>query len=193
MQNNMTIRILLLSMLTAVGPISFGQAPVPSDGPSQKDWTIKAAKMFLQLPNDQWFLANRSDTGFIQYVFKRNAIKDTQGHAIVPAIMLYVDDAAPYKGDIVAYSTNKRALFSGRNLETQKTLIPSNKDFPLAYKNSIEFIASYSSKGLEHILYMVYIITRENKGIQLYMDMTKEIAGKYGQEFLSTLHSIREL
>jgi hypothetical protein len=53
--------------------------------------------------------------------------------------------------------------------------------------------ASYSDKGLGHILYMVYIITKEDKGIQLYMDMTKDIADKYEQEFWTTLQSIKEL
>ena len=53
--------------------------------------------------------------------------------------------------------------------------------------------ASYSDKGLDHIFYMVYIITKDDKGIQLYMDMTKDIAYKYEKEFWTTLQSIKEL
>jgi hypothetical protein len=155
------------------------------------DYEIKEAKMFLQLPNDEWSLADKSDKGLMQYIFKRNEIVDSSGRAIVPAIMLYIEDVKDQ--DLVTYSMQKRLGFSKNAIKVEKILTPSNKDFPLPYKNAMVMMTSYTDMGLDHILYMVYIITKENKGLQLYMDMTKGIAGEYEKEFWTALQSIKEL
>jgi antitoxin component YwqK of YwqJK toxin-antitoxin module len=159
------------------------------------DYEIKEAKMFLKLPNDEWYLADNSDKGLTQYIFKRNEITDPKGRAIVPAIMLYIEDAKDFKQDLVVYSMQKRLAFAKKNIEiNNKILIPTDKEFPFpSFKNAMLITASYSDKGLEHIFYMVYIITKDDKGIQLYMDLTKDIADKYEQEFWTTLESIKEL
>ena len=159
------------------------------------DYEIKEAKMFLKLPNDEWSLADKSDKGLIQYIFKRNEIIDPNGRAIVPAIMLYIEDAKDFKQDLVVYSFQKRSAFAKKGIKiNNKILIPTDKEFPFpSFKNSMLITASYSDKGLDHIFYMVYIITKDDKGIQLYMDMTKDIADKYEQEFWTTLQSIKQL
>ena len=159
------------------------------------DHEIKEAKMFLQLPNYEWFLANYSDKKVTQYIFKRNKIIAPNGKSIVPAIMLYIEDAKDYNQDVILYSLQKRLAFSKINLQiNSKILIPADKEFPFSsFKNAMLITASYSDNDFEHIFYMVYIITEENKGIQLYMDMTKDIAEKYEKEFWTTLQSIKEL
>ncbi len=157
------------------------------------DFEIKEAKMFLRLPNEEWFLANQTDKGLIQYIFKRNEIEDSSGKAIIPAIMLYIEDAKDFKQDVITYSMQKRLAFSEKPITIDKVLSPTANDFPLPYKNAIIILASYSDKGLDHILYMVHIITNDNKGLQLYMDMTKSVADKYEKEFWTTLQSIKEL
>jgi len=156
-------------------------------------YEIKEAKMFLQLPNKEWFLADNSDNkGLTLYIFKRNGIVAPNGRTIVPAIMLYIEDAKGYKQDVVAYSSEKISAFP--KIQIKKTLTPNNKELPFSsFKNAMLTIASYSDNGFDHVLYMVYIINKENKGIQLYMDMTKDIADKYEKEFWTTLKSIKEL
>jgi hypothetical protein len=158
------------------------------------DHEIKEAKMFLKLPNDEWFLAKHSDEELIiQYVFKRNEIIDPSGRSIVPAIMLYVENAKEFEQDVVLYSAQKRLAFLKIDIKVEKILIPSSQEFPISYKNAILMKTNYSNNGFEHVLYMVYIITKDNKGVQLYMDMTKDIAAEYEKEFLTTLQSIKEL
>lgn len=159
------------------------------------DFEIEEANIFLKLPNDEWSLTDKSDKGLTQYIFKRNKITDPNGRAIVPAIMLYIEDAKDFKQDLVIYSLQKRLAFSKIDIKiNNKILIPTDKEFPFpSLKNAMLITASYSDKGLEHIFYMVYIITKDDIGIQLYMDMTKDIADKYEQEFWTTLQSIKEL
>jgi len=159
------------------------------------DYEIKEAKMFLQLPNDDWFLADNSNNkGLTQYIFKRNEIIDPDGRSIVPAIMLYIEDAKDYKQDLVVYSLQKRLAFSKTKIQINKILTPNDKEFPFSsFKNAMLTIASYSDNGFDHVFYMLHIINKDNKGIQLYMDMTKDIAGEYEKEFWTTLQSIKEL
>jgi len=159
------------------------------------DFEIPEAKIFLQLPNDKWSLADHSGTDFIQYIFKRNEIEDSQGRTIIPAIMLYIEDATSYNQDLVEYSMQKRLQFSKKNIQiTSNILIPTDEEFPFpTLKNAMLITASYSDKGFDHIFYMAYIITQDNKGVQLYMDMTKDIAKKYEKEFWVTLNSIKKL
>lgn len=159
------------------------------------DYEIKEAKMFLTLPNDEWSLADKSNKGITQYIFKRNEINDPNGLAIVPSILLYIEDAKNYNQDLVLYSLQKRLAFAKRNIRIgNKILLSSDKEFPFtSFKNAMLITSSYSDKGIDHILYMIYIITKDDKGIQLYMDMTKNIADKYEREFWTTLQSIKEL
>lgn len=159
------------------------------------DYEIPEAKMFLQLPNDNWSLTDHSGKEMVQYIFKRNEITDSLGRTIVPAIMLYIEDATSYNQDLVTYSMQKRLQFSKKEIKiNNKILIPTDKEFPFTtFKNAMLITASYTDKGLDHIFYMVYIITKDNKGIQFYMDMTKDISDEYEKEFWSTLKSIKEL
>jgi len=159
------------------------------------DYEIKEAKMLLKLPNDEWSLSDKSDKGITKYIFKRNEITDPTGVAIVPAIMLNIENAKEFKQDIVFYSIQKRLEFNKKGVTfNNKILIPTDKEFPFtSFKNAMLITASYSENGFDHILYILYIITKDDKGVQLYMDMTKNIANKYEQEFWTTLQSIKEL
>ncbi len=149
--------------------------------------------MFLKLPNDQWTLTNHSNDDIAQYVFKRTEITDSEGHKTIPAIMLYIEDASKYNGDAILYSINKRVSFMEMGVKINTTLIQSDDNYPLSYKNGYFMETSYSSGGLEHILYMIHFITEDNKGIQLYLDMTKDIADEYEAEFWTTINSLLKL
>ena len=156
-------------------------------------YEIKEANMFIKLPNDEWRLAqqpNKSQTG---YIFKRTPVTDAQGDSIIPAIMVFVDDAKEYKKDVTLYSINKRAPIMSKGVKIDSTLIQSDRDYPLTYKNAFFMKASYTEKGLDHILYMIHIINKDDKGIQIYLDMTKGIADKCEDEFWTTIQSIKEI
>lgn len=156
-------------------------------------YKINQANMFIKLPNDEWRLANNQNGSQIGYVFKRTAVIDGQGNSIIPAIMVYVDDAKDYKKDVTLYSINKRAPFMRRGVKIDSTLIPMDKGFPLPYKNAYFMKASYTEKGLDHILYMIHIINKNDKGIQIYLDMTNSITDKCEEEFWTTIRSIKEI
>lgn len=156
------------------------------------DYIIVEAKMFIKLPNSEWELTNKTDGQIAQYIFKRSPIEDNEGREIVPAIMVYVEDATKYKQDVTLYSIEKRMQFQGKGIKVDKISIHENEDYPLTYKNGYLTTCSYSDNGLDHVLYMIHIINKDNKGIQIYMDMTKGIFDEYGQEFWTAMKSIKE-
>jgi antitoxin component YwqK of YwqJK toxin-antitoxin module len=156
------------------------------------DYIISEANMFIKLPNTEWDLSNKVAGQMTQYIFKRSPITDNVGRKIVPAIMVYVEDATKYKQDVTLYSIEKKLQFQGRGIKVDKISIHENEDYPLTYKNAYLTKCSYNDNGFDHILYMIHIINKDNKGIQIYMDMTKDLDEEYGHEFLTTMKSIKE-
>jgi antitoxin component YwqK of YwqJK toxin-antitoxin module len=157
------------------------------------EYIIEEAQMFIKLPNTEWTLTEKIEGGLTQYYFNRTAIIDKNGLEISPAIMLFVEDASKYEGDVTLYSVWKRKSFMEKGIKIEETLIHENEDYPLSYKNAYFMKCSYTSNDLDHIFYMIHIITKENKGIQLYLDMTKDIAPDYESEFWKTIKSLREI
>lgn len=156
------------------------------------DYIINEAEMFMKLPNSEWELTNKAEGQIASYIFKRSSIEDKEGREIIPAIMVYVEDASNYKQDVTQYSIAKRLQFQGKGIKVDKVLIHEHKEYPLTYKNGYLTICSYTDNGLDHVLYMIHIINKDNKGIQIYMDMTKSIVDEYEQEFWTTMKSIKE-
>jgi len=160
------------------------------------EYQLDEAGLFIKLPNSYWSLADKRSGVKTQYVFRREAVIDSVGRPITPSMMVYIEDASQYKQDVTQFSIEKQTPIKEQGVETEEMLTQENDaNYPLSIKNSYIFKCHYydgSSAKLEHLLYMVYIITRENKGIQIYMDMTKSIAPEYEDEFISTIKSIRE-
>lgn len=156
------------------------------------DYVIPEANLFLKLPNSEWSLTDKIDGELTQYYFKRSPITDKNGMKIIPAIMVFVEDASKYKQDVTLYSIWKRKPFMEKGIKIEQTLIQDNEDYPLTYKNALFTKCSYTSNGLDHIFYMIHIINKDNKGIQIYLDMTKDIADEYESEFWITIKSIKE-
>lgn len=156
------------------------------------DYVIEEAAMLLKLPNSDWSLTDKIDGDLTQYYFKRTPITDKNGMEIIPAIMVFVEDASKYEQDVTLYSIWKRKSFMEKGIKIEETLIQDNENYPLTYKNAYFMKCSYSSNGLDHIFYMIHIINEENKGIQIYLDMTKDIAADYEFEFWTTIKSIKK-
>jgi hypothetical protein len=159
----------------------------------QKDFNIEKANMLIQMPNDNWNLTNKDEGSVSSYIFKRNSITDSEGREIIPAIMIYVEDASKYDQDVTTYSITKRLQFQGRGITVEKILSYESPEYPISYKNSYLTICNYSDNGLRHILYMIHIINSDNKGIQIYMDMTQDLVDGYASEFWNAMKSIKEL
>lgn len=156
------------------------------------DYVIEEANMFLKLPNSDWSLTEKIDGELAQYYFKRSPIIDKNGLEIIPAIMVFVEDASEFKQDVTLYSILKRKPLMEQGIQIEETLIQDNENYPLTYKNAYFVKCSYTSNGLDHIFYMIHIINKENKGIQIYLDMTKDIVADYESEFWTTIKSISE-
>jgi hypothetical protein len=166
----------------------------PATYESRTELVIAEANMYIRMPNAEWQLTNGPDGKIVQYIFKRSAIKDSDGRQIIAAIIVYVEDATKYKQDVTLYSIEKRMQFQGRGIKVEKVYIHENKDYPLTYKNGYLTTCSYTdSNGLDHILHMIHIINKDNIGIQVYMDMTKSIAAEYEKEFWITMRSLEEI
>jgi antitoxin component YwqK of YwqJK toxin-antitoxin module len=156
------------------------------------DYLIKEANMKMNVPNTDWELVEYTDQPQVVYTFKRAEIEDSTGRRIIPAIIIFVEDAAKYDGDVVVFSTAKRARFNGRGIEVKKVMTSESPGWPMEYTNALLFQCSYSEGELGHVLYMTYIITKGGKAVQVYLDMTKSIAGSYEHEFWTTLSSLKE-
>ena len=156
------------------------------------DYVIEEAQMFLRLPNSSWHLASKKDGNMTEYIFKRESITDSNGLEIIPAIMVYVEDASKYD-DLILYSAYKQKPLVTNGIEIDEILAQSDADYPISYQNSLWYKCHYTQQGLEHIFYMVLIMNEEKIGIQVMMDMTKDISGDYESEFIKTLKSLKKL
>ncbi|MFI5136617.1 MAG: toxin-antitoxin system YwqK family antitoxin [Sphingobacteriales bacterium] len=155
----------------------------------QTEYTLNKANMFLQLPNDEWYLAVNQAPD--HYIFKRHPVTDSKGRNIIPAIMIYVVDAQKFNQDVKLYSDNILKRFP--DLKITETLKWGDLNYPLKYRNALFLKAEYTQNEVGHIIYLIHIINKQNTGIQIYLDMTKDIAEKYEPEFWTTINSIKEI
>jgi hypothetical protein len=154
--------------------------------------SIPQSHVSLRLPNDKWKPAPETDSSKGVYFFKREAVKDGNGRSVIPAIMLFIEDARTYHQDAVQFSLVKRLPLMNKGLAIDQTLIHTDKGYPLTYVNGLFMKASYTQNGVPHLLYMVHVIDKHEEGIQLYLDMTKDLGEQYEKEMLATVRSIRE-
>lgn len=145
----------------------------------------------LQLPNDKWKPSAETDSSQGVFFFKREPIKDTHNRSIIPAIMVFVEDAKKYNEDLILFSTEKQMSLRKRGLDIDTMQIPTDKGCPLTYRNGIFFKGSYTQNGIAHIMYLIYLIDKEKHGIQLYLDMTADLGGQYEEELLATIRSVK--
>jgi len=153
----------------------------------QTEYQLTKANLFFQLPNDEWHLAVNEAPN--HYIFKRKSVTDSQQREIIPAIMVYVTDAKKYDQNITKFSEDILKRFP--DLTIVATTKWGDQGFPLPYNNALFLSCKYSQNDVEHILYMIHIINSDNMGIQMYLDMTKDITEKYENEFWTTIKSIK--
>jgi hypothetical protein len=156
------------------------------------EYRIKEADLFVKFPNSNWDLANKEEGRLTQYIFKRKAITDNKERQIIPAVIICIEDASAYKQDVMLYSIERQKSFINMGVKIDTISIQSNAGYPLSYKNSCIYKCHYTDNETNHILYMIHIINKENKGIQIYLDMTQELAGEYEHEFIAVIKSIKE-
>lgn len=155
------------------------------------DYLIGEAKMAIQFPSTKWSLTSKTPGNMTEYIFKREEIKDNKGRQIIPAIMIYVEDASGFE-DLTVYSFMKQKPLVTNGVKIDKILTHESEDYPISYKNSYWYKCQYTQGDFDHILYMIHIINKDKIGIQILMDMTKEIADEYESEFIETLKTIKE-
>ncbi|MGZ3753420.1 MAG: hypothetical protein ACXVB0_20025 [Mucilaginibacter sp.] len=150
---------------------------------------VKNFPLQFDLPNNHWHLT--ASTPSVQYLFKRDPVTNAVGRQIIPAIMILAEDASNFKQDVALFCSKKMQPFQDRGVKVPQLLIWQDKDYPVAIRNSILARGEYVDKDVAHIIYMIYIIDRHDKGIQVYLDMTKDIAAQYEPEFLKTIRSLQ--
>jgi hypothetical protein len=184
MRKAITISLFLIILITLCTPCHAQSA-------SNEQQTDIRLPFTMKLPNNQWSLA--VNKGPVNYIFKRQPIKDAEGRDIIPAIMIYVQDASSYKQDVTRFLGQKMQPLTDKGVKAEKVLIQQDKDYPLSYKNAVFVQGAYTANDVDHVIYMIYIIDKNDKGIQIYLDMTKEVYSIYGHEFWDFIHSIKEI
>lgn len=157
------------------------------------EYFFEEAPIYLRLPNSQWYLANKQAGATTEYIFKRESIEDSLGRVIIPAIIVYFEDASDYNQDVVLYSIWKQKPFIQHGVKVDKIYTHENNEYKITINNLVLYKCSYSEKEFDHIFYMIHMITKNNKGVQVYLDMTKEITSEFEKEFVETIESLKEI
>jgi len=147
---------------------------------------IKEAKIKIDLPNDSWALANRSENkGMTIYSYKRKPVDDSEGRHIIPNMAVIIEDV-DRKMDAVTYSALKRS-----QVHFDVSEVFTHDKGPIQFVNAIGYKGTYTdSGGLEHTVFVIHAIN-ERKGIQFICDATTDVLEKVEGEFFLTLKSIR--
>lgn len=158
----------------------------------EKKHRITEGDIILKAFNFKWFLSKKTAGEKTEYIFKREAIINKQGKKITPTIKIYAEDATGYP-DVTIFSTAKKIKMKSEGIVIDEELSPKSMNYPIPIKNSILYKCHYGKNGQEHLFYMAYILTKSNKGIQLYMDIPKDLENDYVHEFKETLKGLEEL
>lgn len=176
--------IFMILSLVLVLPLSVQEAKM------DKRIIIKEAGLTLTLPNSEWSLKKKVEDPATQYFFVRSKIQDDHGQSSTPNIYVVVEDASRYV-DVNQFSKEKQKEFNKFNLEIKETLTRKDKDYPLGDMDAI-FIKSTVELGTNQVLYMIHLINKEKKGVQIYLYMDENRYEEYGSELWTTIKSIRE-
>lgn len=148
---------------------------------------LKEARIKIDLPNDSWALADRSENkGMVIYSYKRKPVDDRDGRHIIPNMAVIIEDVDK-KMDAVTYSALKRS-----QVKFDVSEVFTHEKGPIKFENAIGYKGTYTdSGGLEHTVYVVHAIN-ERKGIQFICDATTDVLAQVEDEFRRALKSIRK-
>ena len=185
------LSLAIVIIFSAVGLI--GQTPKANDKEIaigvKTEFLVPDANLNLKFPNSKWSLTE-SKSG--EYTFKREAVTDSKGRENIPSIVIYVGNAEQYDQELTMFVSSKQQPRLKNGMKIDNTLTRGTPNYPLSCKNSIIYKCSYSDKDIEHNQFMIYIINQNDKGIQIYMDLAKDLAPEYLQEFLTIIQSIKD-
>ena len=154
---------------------------------SAQNKKIKEADLSFKLPNEKWELKDsQKANGKVVYFYKREPIIDSKNRSIIPNISFIIEDVDK-STDVVLYSAQKRlsAPFDVKEVFTYE-------DSLINYKNAIGYKGIYSDKnGIEHTVFVIHLIN-EDKGVQIFFDITTELFSEYEDEFITTMQSINK-
>jgi hypothetical protein len=187
------MRTVIAMIVTCTFHVSILTIPILKVQPNRLEYKIEGAGISINLPNDNWSLANKPEAkGTINYIFKRNAIVDSHGFKIVPAIMVQYS-TVQYKGNATQYMLDNIGEFAKKGLDIQKVFNSDDEGYPLTYKNASLIKGFYNQNGIIHTIYLIYIINKKGFVVQVNMDMTNDISVKCNSEFLAAMRSIKEI
>lgn len=121
------------------------------------------------------------------YRYKRSPIETRDGKQVIPNITVVVEKV-PDSTNIMVFATTKRI----------KTPFDIDEVFTserglLKYENSIGYRGGYTDRnGIRHSIIIIYLINK-NKGVQVVMDITRELYDEYRGEFDDLIGSIEAL
>lgn len=151
---------------------------------------IKEAGVSFTL-NDSLWKRNTNQNDHVQnaivYRFKRVPIETPDGKQVIPNITVVIETVQDSM-DIMIFSATKRV----KTPFDVEEVITADKGL-LQYQNAIGYRGGYTDRtGIRHSIIIIYLINK-NKGVQIVMDITRELYDEYRGEFDDLIRSIEAL
>jgi len=148
---------------------------------------IKEAGIRFNL-NDSLWKRNANQNDHIQnaiiYRYKRTPIETSDGKQVIPNITVVVETVKDSL-DIMVFSAMKKIKTP---FDVEEVITPDKG--LLQYQNAIGYRGEYTDRtGIRHSIIIIYLINK-NKGVQMVMDITRELYDEYRGEFDDVIRSI---
>jgi hypothetical protein len=151
---------------------------------------IKEAGIRFNLNDTLWkrnTSQNDNTNNATVYRYKRIPIETSDGRQVIPNITVVVETVQDSL-NVMVFSAMKRV----KTPFDVEEVFTSEKGL-LQYQNAIGYRGGYTDKtGIRHTILIIYLINK-NKGVQMVMDITRELYDDYKGEFEDVIRSIEAL
>jgi hypothetical protein len=148
---------------------------------------IKEAGISFKLNDSLWkrnTSQNDNTKSATVYRYNRVQIETTDGKPVIPTIAVVIESIQD-STDIMVFSAMKKV----KTPFDVEEIFTSAKGL-LQYENAIGYRGGYSDRnGVRHSIIVIYLINK-NKGVQMVMDITRELYDEYKGEFEDVIRSI---
>ena len=121
------------------------------------------------------------------YRYSRSAIETQDGNKVIPAITVIVESMQD-SFDVMVFSAMKRVKMP---FDIEEVITPDKG--LLQYQNAIGYRAGYTDRSsVRHTIIIIYLVNK-TKGVQVVMDITRDLFDEYRGEFDEVIRSIEVL
>ena len=186
---------LILFLISTTGLIY--AAPVKDEPATatSPETAIKKWGLTYTLPSDKWTLADFEEDPNLKraiFVFKREAIIDGQGMAVIPNIA-FIFEGLDQKMDVVTFSKEMRFRMGDKFGTVKRFFVRDDEPQLISLKNAVGYICEgKDSKDMNHTIIWVHTVNKQI-GLQVLMDVSAEVYPAVKGEFEATMRSLRDV